>query len=178
MLGARQPSAPSGSLIRALSQSAGTDGLTAFSRSTGGTATFVWPAVVPAERGDGRGGAAAEQLEDALDDMHARGEVLMGVYELLGPACRRRGGQGVVQFARRQQNGAEQAIKFFTDRRAFSRELELYKNPTLRVMMPAVSAVQVPPCLGTGRSTAAHADMQAAYPLLSVSTATSAGGGE
>lgn len=140
LLGAQQTTGPSGPLIAARSPSLATDGLTAFSRSTAGTTTAVVNTAMPC---DGRCAAADENLDDVLNGMHARGEVLMGVYEFLGASSRRHGGQGVVQFVRRTQNGAEHAIKFFSDRRAFSRELELYKNPTLRAMMPAVSAVQV-----------------------------------
>eukprot|EP00892_Ulva_mutabilis_P000884 jgi/Ulvmu1/10797/UM069_0032.1 len=144
MLGAAQMPGPSGPLIRALahSQSGGTDGLTAFSRSTGGTTTVVAAVPLPGDGPSGRVAVDDERLEDALDGMHARSEPLVGVYELHGVASRRRGGQGVVQFARRIQNGAEYAIKFFTNRHAFARELALYSNPTLRAMMPAVSAVQ------------------------------------
>lgn len=140
LLDAQQVTGPSGPLIAARSTSLATDGLTAFSRSTTGTTTTAVVAVGPC---DGRSALADDNLDEVLNGMHARGEVLMGVYEFLGASSRRHGGQGLVQFVRRMQNGAEHAIKFFSDRRAFSRELELYKNPTLRAMMPAVSAIQV-----------------------------------
>jgi hypothetical protein len=52
------------------------------------------------------------------------------------------GGQGVVQFARAADSGEQQfAIKFYTQFAAFSRERDLYSDPTLREMMPATQQI-------------------------------------
>ena len=48
---------------------------------------------------------------------------------------------GVVQFARSAVSADEFAIKFFLHRRAFERERDLYRNATLRAMMPATHAI-------------------------------------
>ena len=56
-----------------------------------------------------------------------------------------------LQFARDDETGDDFAIKFFTLRENFDRESQLYANPALRSMMPAVRAV-VPNADGAVRS--------------------------
>jgi Protein kinase domain len=101
------------------------------------------------------------QLENALDNMAQSQVPFLGRYVMLSAAHRRQGGQGVVQFARGVHDGEEYAIKFFTHRPAFFCEFELYQNPVLRSMMPAVTEIDanengqtvsksgwpIPPCI-------------------------------
>eukprot|EP00892_Ulva_mutabilis_P009361 jgi/Ulvmu1/6798/UM309_0002.1 len=60
---------------------------------------------------------------------------MLGAAQMPGPS-----GRSSAHSRTRKRRGY--AIKFFTNRHAFARELALYSNPTLRAMMPAVSAVQ------------------------------------
>jgi hypothetical protein len=84
------------------------------------------------------GVSEGDRLEAALDNLHATGELFMGRLRMLSAQQRRRGGQGVVQFATGAQDGAEYAVKFFLQHDAFDQEYRLYSNPALRDMMPAV----------------------------------------
>jgi hypothetical protein len=61
----------------------------------------------------------------------------VGKYLMMSAADRRAGGQGVVQFARSAFTTTEYAVKFYTNRKAFARERDLYMDPLLREMMPA-----------------------------------------
>ena len=52
-----------------------------------------------------------QDVDDALDEMRDLNAPFMNKYEILGPMERRAGGQGVVQFMRRIQDGASFAAK-------------------------------------------------------------------
>lgn len=81
-------------------------------------------------------------LENSLDNYAQSQKPFLDRYVMLSAAHRRQGGQGVVQFARGVHDGEEYAIKFFTHRPAFLCEFELYQNPVLRNMMPAVTQIE------------------------------------
>lgn len=81
---------------------------------------------------------AVEALQDTLDDLYRTGQAFMGQYVVLGPAERRCGGQGVVQFASGRHNNEAFALKFFSNRKVFEGEWALYQTPEVRDMMPAV----------------------------------------
>ena len=83
-----------------------------------------------------------DKLERALDNFAQTQTPFLGRFTMLSAAHRRAGGQGVVQFARGVSDGEEYAIKFFTQRSAFDREFELYSNPVLRGMMPAITHIE------------------------------------
>lgn len=83
-----------------------------------------------------------DKLERALDNFAQTQTPFLGRFIMLSAAHRRAGGQGVVQFARGANDGEEFAIKFFTQRSAFDREFELYSNPVLRGMMPAITHIE------------------------------------
>lgn len=88
------------------------------------------------------GGDVRGRLENALDNFAQAQKPFLDRYVMLSAAHRRQGGQGVVQFARGVHDGEEYAIKFFTHRPAFLVEFELYQNPVLRNMMPAVTQIE------------------------------------
>eukprot|EP00892_Ulva_mutabilis_P007647 jgi/Ulvmu1/5254/UM022_0047.1 len=92
-----------------------------------------------------------DKLERALDNFAQTQTPFLGRFAMLSAAHRRAGGQGVVQFARNVRDGEEYAIKFFTQRSAFDREFELYSNPVLRGMMPAITHIE-PNTNGEARS--------------------------
>lgn len=104
--------------------------------------TTAAPPLPPPEAGeDGVAVLDRPLLEHALDNMHARDELFMGKFEILGPLERRAGGQGIVQFARAHPYGEPVAIKFFLNRKAFDCEDALYNQQRLRGMMPAVTLI-------------------------------------
>lgn len=92
-----------------------------------------------------------DKLDRALDNFAQTGTPFLGRFLMLSAAHRRVGGQGMVQFARGVHDGEEYAIKFFTQRSAFDREHELYGNPVLRSMMPAITHIE-PNTDGSARS--------------------------
>jgi hypothetical protein len=76
-----------------------------------------------------------------LQVFHSR-EPFLGRFVFLNAMNRRRGGQGMVQFATRLDGGGGVAIKFFLRMAAFEREENLYTRPELRTMMPAVIGME------------------------------------
>jgi hypothetical protein len=80
---------------------------------------------------------ARDQLDAALDDMRAHGQLLFGVYDILSSLERRGGGQGCVQFVHDRDTRRDLAVKFFFKLDAFEREAGLYADPVLRAMMAA-----------------------------------------
>jgi hypothetical protein len=93
------------------------------------------------------GGALADQIKEendevqllnaALDTLADTKQPFLNKYMVTYDAKRLSGGQGIVQFVQLRGTSQEYVIKFFTWRPAFQWERELYKNPTLKSMMPA-----------------------------------------
>ena len=103
-----------------------------------------------------------QDLEDALNSMHRTGALFFGKYVVLASSERRLGGQGIVQFMRGVQDGHNYATKvllyppcppplvcgrddsrrarvcmqFYVHREAFDTELQVYKEQTLKQLMP------------------------------------------
>jgi hypothetical protein len=60
--------------------------------------------------------ASAQQvLEHVLDHLSETQELFAGQYRVLHFMARRHGGQGLVQFMRRESDGLDFAVKFFND---------------------------------------------------------------
>eukprot|EP00892_Ulva_mutabilis_P006547 jgi/Ulvmu1/4264/UM194_0004.1 len=90
--------------------------------------------------GGGTAGWTAKRLQRQLDAF-GEADLFLGRYELLGWRQRRRGGQGVVQFAEDAADGSDYAIKFFLDRAAFLTEAALYStcSPSMHSTMNVCS---------------------------------------
>ena len=101
-----------------------------------GTATSVYNTSVSA--GEMTLQQQKERLTAELDHMRRRSENFLGQYAVLPWTERREGGQGVVQFMRRERTEEAVAVKFFLSRKAFDAEVELYQVDVLRTMMPAI----------------------------------------
>eukprot|EP00892_Ulva_mutabilis_P004372 jgi/Ulvmu1/2306/UM013_0154.1 len=81
-------------------------------------------------------------IQQQLDGFGTVLEILEGLrLSGLGPTCRLQGGQSVVQFAVGIANGVEYAIKLFASQSAFLAEADLYRNPTLRAMLPEIRLI-------------------------------------
>jgi hypothetical protein len=76
-----------------------------------------------------------------LQVFHQR-EPFLGRFIFQNAVNRRRGGQGMIQFAARVDGGEDIAIKFFLRPTAFKCEEALYTRPELRTMMPAVIGME------------------------------------
>eukprot|EP00892_Ulva_mutabilis_P000483 jgi/Ulvmu1/10435/UM062_0032.1 len=125
----------------------GSSGTDTASGRVGGTATMGELSAGQSSWLDGTGeltpppphASSDEKLDhiDAQLDSLSR-ETVLNLYELFGGGERRRGGQAIIQFAKRLHSREEFALKFFLNRTDYEAEAACYRSAHLGSFMPAV----------------------------------------